>query len=271
MATGAMGCGGPPKVESALGQRLPANGAPGVAATELPTNSIAGDEWPKLLAERIKPTCDAKEGVGTADASDLEGAGRIIRVWTEFTTKKGKSPSGPGSRLGESEEPTRVVRSLGLTCAAGASTLQVNGVLYPFDVAWVKSGQGKARTLSGNEGAGEFVMIQALSYAHKRVAFAKVYVPSNGNDDTDDTIVISSLANYLPENPDAPVVRAVGDRDDPKFETFLFSKGETEGLSFQVPEQDALGRARYLAVGNFEIAGTGHATHSGGSADKLRR
>ncbi len=254
-ATSAIGCGGPPKVESVAGERLPANGAPGVAASALKSKTIARDEWDKLLAERLKPTCDAKDGARTADAGNLQGAGKIIGTWTEFATKKSKSRTGDGKAIGEGKEPTRVVESVGLTCAAGGSTLQVNGVLYPFDVAWVKTGKGKSRTLSGNEGAGEFAMIQALSYKDKRVVFTKVYVPSDANDDTDDTVIISNLANYLPENPDEPVVRVVSDREDPKYETFVFAKGDSEGLSFQVPEQDALGRARFLAVGHFEVAG----------------
>jgi hypothetical protein len=254
MAT-AIGCGGPPKVESALGARLPADGAPGsVAATALPSKAIASVEWTKLLGERLKPTCDAKDGTRTADAGNLEGAGKIIGVWTDFSTKKAKSRTGDGKVVGEGKEPTRTVQSIGMTCAAGGSTIQVNGTLYPFDVAWVKSGKGHAKTLDGNEGAGEFAMIQALSYKDKRVVFAKIYVPSDANDDTDDTIIVSSLASYLPDNADEPLVRVVSDREDPKFETFVFSKGSSEGVSFQVPEQDALGRARYLAVGRFAVS-----------------
>lgn len=255
VAVMAVGCGGPPKVESAKGERLPANGAPGVAATALPSKSVARDEWTKMMSERVKPACDGKEGARTADAGSLQGAGKIIGTWTEFSVKKGKSRTADGKRVGEAAEPTRVVDSLGMTCAAGGSTLQVNGVLYPFDIAWVKTGKGKSKTLDGNEGAGEFAMIQALSYKDKRVVFAKIYVPSDANDDTDDTVVISSLASYLPENPDEPLVRVVSDREDPKFETFVFSKGASEGLSFQVPQQDAFGRARFLSVGNFTVAG----------------
>lgn len=251
----ATGCGGPPKVESALGARLPADGAPGsTAASALPSKTIASAEWTKLQGERLKPSCDAKDGTRTADAGNLEGAGKIIGVWTEFATKKAKSRTGEGKVVGEGKEPTRVVQSIGMTCAAGGSSIQVNGTLYPFDVAWVKSGKGHAKTLDGNEGAGEFAMIQALSYKDKRVVFAKVYVPSDANDDTDDTIIISSLASYLPDNADEPIVRVVSDREDPKFETFVFSKGSSDGLSFQVPEQDALGRARYLAVGHFAVS-----------------
>jgi hypothetical protein len=254
VAVMATGCGGPPKVESAKGERLPANGAPGVAATALPSKTIAADDWTKMMGERVKPACDGREGARTADASNLQGAGKIIGTWTEFSVKKGKSRTADGKRVGEGKEPTRTVDSLGMTCSAGASTLQVNGTLYPFDIAWVKTGKGKSKTLDGSEGAGEFAMIQALSYKDKRVVFAKIYVPSNANDDTDDTVIISSLASYLPENPDEPLVRVVSDREDPKFETFVFSKGEAEGLSFQVPQQDALGRARFLSVGHFASA-----------------
>ena len=64
-------------------------------------------------------------------------------------------------------------------------------------------------------------MIEALSFADQRVVFAKVFVPSDANDDTDDTVIVSSLAGYLPEDPDAPIVRVVGDRKDPKIETFI--------------------------------------------------
>lgn len=250
LGAGATGCAGPRKVVSA-GERLPANGAPGVAASALPTQTIKPDVWSKIMAERLAPTCSAKEGVRTADAGTLEGAGKVIGTWTAFSNEKGKSRTAGGTRIGGGKEPTRVVDSLGLTCAAGASTLQVNGVLYPFDVAWVASGKGEAKTLAGDLGAGQFAMILALSYKDKRVVFAKVYVPSDGNDDTDDTVIVSDLTSYLPENPDEPVVHVVSDSENPKFETFIFSKGQTEGLSLQVPDQDPLGRARYLEVGHF--------------------
>jgi hypothetical protein len=246
------GCGGPPKAQSASGQRLPANGAPGtVAATALPTKTIAPDEWAKVMSERLAPACDAKEGVRTADAGNLEGAGKIIGTWTSFSVKKGKSRTEGGTRIGEGKEPTRVVDSIGMTCAAGGSTLQVNGVLYPFDFAWVKSGKGQAKTLNGDLGAGEFAMIEAISFKDKRVVFAKVYVPSDANDDTDDTVIVTDISAYLPENPEQPIVRLISDRDNPKFETFISSKGGNEGLSMQVPQQDPLGRARFLAVGHF--------------------
>jgi hypothetical protein len=239
---------------AANGERLPANGAASNAQpSALPSKTIAREDWNKGLGERLKPTCDAREGVRTADAPGLQGAGKIIGTWTELSSAKGKSRTAEGKEIGTGPEPTRVVRSVGLTCAAGASTVQVNGVQYPFDVAWVVSGKGHAKTLNGTEGAGEFVMIQALSYKDKRVVFAKVYVPSDANDDTDDTVIVSSLAGLLPENPDEPIVRAVSDREDPKLESFVYSKGATEGLSFQVPQEDPLGRARYLSVGRFVI------------------
>ena len=245
-------CGGPPKAESASSQRLPANGAPGtVAASALPTKTISADEWAKVMSEHIAPTCEAKEGTRTADAGNLEGAGKIIGTWTSFSVKKGKSRTEGGARVGGGKEATREVDSIGMTCAAGGSTLQVNGTLYPFDMAWVKSGKGQAKTLNGDLGAGEFAMIQAISFKDKRVIFAKVYVPSDANDDTDDTVIVTDIASYLPENPDQPIVRLVGDRESPKFETFIASKGSNEGLSLQVPQQDPLGRARFLAVGHF--------------------
>ncbi len=252
LAAACAACGGPPKAESASGARLPANGAPGaVASTSLPTKTLSADDWAKVTAEGMAPACDAKEGTRTADAGNLEGAGKIIGTWTNFSVKKGKSRTESGARIGEGKEPTRVVDSIGMTCAVGGSTIQVNGVLYPFDLAWVKSGKGQAKTLNGDLGAGEFAMIEAISFKDKRVVFAKVYVPSDANDDSDDTVIVTDIASYLPENPDKPIVRLIGDRDNPKFETFIASKGANEGLSMQVPQQDPLGRARFLAVGHF--------------------
>jgi hypothetical protein len=249
-------CGGPPKVRSAAGERLPADGAQaGKPVAELPSKSIARDDWNKSLAERLAPTCDAREGVRTADAPNLEGAGKVLGSWTELRAVKGKSSTASGKKITGKYEPTRLVSSVGMTCAAGASMVQVNGVKYPFDLAWVVTGDGKGRTLNGDMGAGRFVMIQALSFAEQRVVFAKVFVPSDANDDTDDIVIVSSLAGYLPATPDAPIVRVVSDPDDPKFETFVASKGADgiQGISFQVPEQDPLGRARYLGVARFDV------------------
>jgi hypothetical protein len=257
LAVSALGCGGPPRVRSAEGTRLPANGAiSGAPASALPAKAIAPEDFRRAVAERLKPTCDGRDGARTADARNLEGAGKILGAWTSLHGRKGKAKSttADGKQLGGgAPEPTRDVSSIGLTCAAGASTVQVNGVLYPFDVAWVVSGKGKGKSLDGTNDAGEFVMIQALSYKDKRVVFAKVYVPSDANDDTDDTIIVTSLAGYLPEDAEDPVVRAVSDREDPEFETLMFTKGTSEGLSFRVPEEDPLGRARYLGVARFSV------------------
>jgi hypothetical protein len=233
----ATGCGGPPKVRSAAGERLPANGAASaVPASTLPSKTIA------------------REGTRTADARNLEGAGKIIGTWTEFSTQKGKSSTADGKKVGAGPEPTRKVDSVGLTCAQGRSTIQVNGVQYPFDIAWVVAGEGTGPTVSGNEGAGQFAMIQALSFKDKRVVFAKVFVPSDANNDTDDTVIVSSLEGYLPDDADEPIVRAVSERGNPKLETFVRAKGAEEGISFQVPQQDALGSARYLSVARFDVA-----------------
>ena len=140
-----------------------------------------------------------------------------------------------------------------MTCAGEKSSIQVNGTLYSFDVAWVVAGEGSGPTLTGGDGAGQFAMIQALSFKDKRVIFAKVFVPSDANDDTDDTIVIGNLSNVLPDALGEPIVRAVADRRNPTFETFVPMKGTTAGLSFQVPQQGALDRARFISVARFEV------------------
>jgi hypothetical protein len=255
VASMSVACGGPPKARSAAGERLPANGAPSPAPlSALPSKTIASNDWNKMLAEKIKPSCDAREGARTADARNLEGAGKVIGTWTEFTSKKGKSRTADAKVIAGGTEPTRAVDSIGMTCAAGASTVQVNGVQYPFDVAGVVSGTGTGTTLSGDSDVGQYAMIQAISYKDRRVVFAKVWVPSDAHNDTDDTVIVSNLASYLPDNAAEPVVRAASDRDNPQLETFITAKGATEGISWRVPEQDALGRARYLAVARFSVA-----------------
>ena len=248
----AVACGGPPQVRSAAGERLPANGAPAAKpVSAIPSKTIARDAWTKTNAERMAPACDGREG-----ARNLEGAGKLLGSWTEFHAAKGKSQTAAGKKADGVPEPTRLVDSIGMTCAAGASMVQVNGVKYPFDLAWVVTGKGKGKTLNGDMGAGEFVMIQALSFAERRVVFAKVFVPGDANDDSDDTVIVSSLAGYLPADPESPIVHVVSDREDPKFETFIASKasGGQEGISMQVAEQDPLGRARYLGVARFDLA-----------------
>ncbi len=255
VAIAAMGCGGPPKVQSASGERLPANGAAaGVTAEALPNKTIARADWNRINAEGMKPTCDARAGSRAADAPKLETAGKIIGTWTEFSTKKAKSRTADGKKIGGGPEPTRMVDSIGMTCAGEKSSIQVNGTLYPFDVAWVVSGDGSGPTLTGADGAGQFAMIQALSLKDRRVVFAKIFVPSDAHDDTDDTVVLGNLDGYLPPNAGEPIVRAVSDRKNPLFETFIPAKTGTQGISFQAPEQDALGRARYVSVAKFEVA-----------------
>jgi hypothetical protein len=242
-------------VQSAPGERLPPDGTPGgPGASALHTKAIDSGDWERALAERLKPACDARPGSRRTDIPNLEAAGKIIGTWMDFSQKaKAGSRTSGANKIGGDREPTRVVASVGLTCSPQRNTVQVNGVEYPFDLAWVVSGQGAGRTLSGNEGPGHFAMIQAISFKEKRVVFAKVYVPSDANDDTDDTVVIGNLAGYLPDDPDEPIVRAVSDRDSPQLETFVFAKGAKQGLSLLVPQQGAVGRARYLSVGKFEV------------------
>lgn len=204
-----------------------------------------------MQTERLKPTCDAR-AVHSADAAKLEAAGKVIGNWTEFSKKAKSGPkTDDGKTLGGGTEPTRTVNSVGMTCSAARNVIAVNGVQYPFEVAWVVSGDGTGPTRSGDEGAGQFALIQALSLKDKKLIVAKVYVPSDAHDDTDDTVVVSDLSSYLPENADEPVVRAVSERGNPFLETFIFAKGSNAGFTFQVPQQDPLGRARYLSVGKF--------------------
>lgn len=251
----AVGCGGPP-ARSASGERLPANGVPAATPlTALPSKTIDRDDWDKAVRERLTPACDAHEGIRTADARNLRSADEVLDSWTELRASKGKSVTGSGKKVIGAPEPTRYVTSVGMTCAAGESALQVNGKRYPFDLAWVVSGQGTGKTTSGEDGAGWFTMIEALSFADQRVIFAKVFVPSDANDDTDDTVIVSSLVGYVPDKPEAPIVRVVGNPKEPQLETFIVSKGAggASGISLRVPEQDPLGRARYLGIATFRV------------------
>jgi hypothetical protein len=241
-------------VQSASDARLPADGsAGGPGPSALPTKAIDREEWARMNSERLTPACDARAASRRTDIPNLQSAGKIIDTWNDSKKAKAGSKTSGDKQLGRDREPTRFVASVGLTCSPQRNTVQVNGVEYPFDVAWVVAGEGSGPGIGGHEGAGHYAMIQALSFKDKKVIFAKVYVPTDSNDDTDDTVVIGNLADYLPENPDEPIVRAVSARDNPKLETFIPSKGTTQGMSFQVPDQGALGRARYVSVGKFLV------------------
>jgi hypothetical protein len=235
--------------------RLPADGSKGGPNTGvLKTKAVKRDEWKRFEVERMKPACDARTGAGKADVTILKSAGEVVASWMEFIKKPKAGPkTDDGKKLGGGVEPTRVVTSLGMTCSATKNTIEVNGVQYPFDVAWVLSGQGTGPAISGGEGAGYFAMFQGLSFKEKKILFAKVYVPGDANDDSDDTVVVSNVTDYLPDNADEPVVRATGEKKSPVFETLVFEKGTLKGFAYQVPKQVAIGRARYLGVGKFEV------------------
>ena len=208
------------------------------------------------MRERLEPACDARESVDGADAPELDGAGKILGTWSELHEKKGRSSTADGKQLGKGPERTRNVDSVQLVCARGASFLHINGTRYPFDLAWVVSGIGTGPTLNGDEGAGQFAMIQAISLRDKRLVFAKVYVPSDAHDDTDDTVIVASLEGYLPDADaiEDPLVRVVSEPSNPQLETFVLAKGAEHGVSFRVPRQGAVGRARFLSVARFAIA-----------------
>ena len=251
----AAACGGPPLARSGEGARLPADSlASGPSAAALATKSISREEWNRIPAERLKPACDARAGAGKPEVATLEAAGKIVASWMEFISRPKAGPkTGDGQKLGGGAEPTRSVKSVGMTCSATKNSIEVNGVQYPFDLAWVVSGQGSGPAISGGEGAGYFAMFQGISLKERKSVFAKVYVPADANDDSDDTIVASSLVGYLPEMPDEPLVRATGDRRSPVFETLVFAKDTTAGFAYLVPKQVTVGRARYAAVGKFEV------------------
>ena len=252
----AAACGGPPTARSGADERLPPEAlGSGPSAAALSTKPITREEWNRMPAERLKPACDARAGAGKPDVTNLQAAGKIVASWMDFMKKPKTGPkTDDGKRLGGGTEPTRTVSSIGMTCSATKNSLEVNGVQYPFDMAWVVSGQGSGPAISGGEGGGYFAMFEVISFKEQKIVFAKVYVPGDANDDTDDTIVASSLAGYLPANPDEPVVRATGDRRSPVFETLVFAKDTTSGFGYLVPKQVPLGRARYVAVGKFEVA-----------------
>ena len=240
---------------ASAGDRLPADGtAGGPAADTLKTKAVKRADWTKFASERLKPACDARGGAGKPDVAVLKGAGEVISQWMDFTKRPKKGPqTDDGKTLGGGVEPTRVVKTIGMTCSASKNTIEVNGTDYSFDVAWALSGQGSGPAISGGEGAGYFAMFEAVSLKEQKILYVKVYVPSDANDDSDDTVVVSSLAGLLPADADEPIVRVTGELKDPVFETLVFEKGSTKGFAYQVPKQVALGRARYLAVGKFEV------------------
>ena len=235
--------------------RLPADGSaggPGLPA--LKTTSIERTDWVKFEADRLKPACDARGGAGKPDVGALKGAGEVIAQWMEFQKKPKSGPkTDDGKKLGGGVEPTRVVSTLGLTCSPTKNTVEVNGTQHAFDVAWVLSGKGSGPAIGGGAGAGYFAMIEAISLKEKKVVFAKVYVPGDANDDSDDTIIVSNVTTYLPEAPEEPIVRVTGRKEDPVFETLVFEKGASGGFAYRAPRQVTIGRARYLGVARFVV------------------
>ena len=248
---------GPPAATPLTGadDRLPADGSaggPGLPA--LKTTSIKRADWAKFDADRLKPACDARTGAGKPDVAPLKAAGEVIAQWMEFHKKPKAGPkTDDGKKLGGGVEPTRVVDTFGLTCSATKNTVEVNGTQYPFDVAWVLSGKGSGPAISGGEGAGYFAMVEAISLKDKKVVFAKVYVPGDANDDTDDTVIVANVATYLPATPEEPIVRVVGTKESPVFETLVFEKDAPGGFAYRAPRQVTVGRARYLGVARFVI------------------
>ena len=250
-------CGGPPGTTARSGadQRLPSDGsAGGPGADALKTKALTSDEWNRITANHLRPACDARSGAGTADEPTLKQAGEVMNTWAAFVKQPKPGPAtDDGKKIGGGAEPTRAVKTIGMTCSPTKNTVEVNGTEYPFDIAWVISGKGEGPSINGGTGAGNFAMIQALDLKSKKVVLAKVYVPGDGNDDSDDTIIVTNLGAYLPDNADLPIVRATGPKESPIYETYVFPKGRTSGLAFQAPRQDALGRARYLAVDKFTV------------------
>jgi hypothetical protein len=173
---------------------------------------------------------------------------------------KGKTKTGEGKEIGKGEEPTRSVDSVGMRCSERGSFVQVNGQVYPFDIAWVISGEGSGPSIDGpTSGAGWFAIIEAISFSEQQMVFAKVYAPTDSHDDTDDTVIVTSLAGYMPPHAHDAIVRRISQSDQPQLETFIPTDGgrdgiAKEGISLRVPREDALGRARYASVARFYVA-----------------
>ena len=247
-------CAGTPFARAQAAVKLPPDGSqggPGAAA--LPLQMLAQSEWDGAPKQKLMPTCDARPG-GKVDAASLDGANKVIGAWNDFQKKKPKPVPKPGGvtvgqLAGIAPDHTRTISSIAITCAAGgASTLQVNGTNHPFDLAWAVAGKGTLKSVAST------ASIHAISLAEKKIVYAKVNVPSDVKNDSEELIIVTNIANYMPADPDEPLVRETGAAStDPTFETLIFGKGQKEGFYYLVPRSEDLALGRFLMVGRFKV------------------
>ena len=232
---------------------MPANGAAPAAdltPAALPVAEMKQSDLDKAIAEAEAPACDARTTPTKIDEPKLMAAKAVVDQWLAFKRDDPKAPRH-GIKTNGTQDPTLVVTSLHMSCGGGRNSLEVNGQEHPFDIAWVLSGKG-ASTTDGIEDAGNFAMIQALSFHDKKMVLVKVFVPSDAARETDDTVVIADLERFLPEGA-APVVHTIGAKDKPQLETFVAPRGAKEGVYTVAPKQSDRTRARWLGVGRFKI------------------
>ncbi|MBS2011852.1 MAG: hypothetical protein JST00_03100 [Deltaproteobacteria bacterium] len=250
-----VGCGGA-YGRSAEAVKLPADGAPPRAETSeaapaaLPVAEISQRDLDKVIGEAEAPACDTRPTPTKVDEPKLMAAKAVVDEWLNF---KRTNPQAPrhGIKSNGTQDPTLVVTSLHMSCGGGRNSLEVNGREYPFDIAWVLSGNGASLT-DGIEDSGKFAMIQALSLHDKRMVLVKVFVPSDAARETDDAVVVADLDKFVPEGA-APVVHTIGDKDKPQLETFVAPRGAKEGFYTVAPKQSDRTRARWLGVGRFKV------------------
>ncbi len=232
-------------------KRIPANGAPPKTTTaELPMEHLDQKEIDAAIGQAILPACDARVTPTVTDRAAIERAQRIVNEWATFKRDVPKKPRH-GIRGNGAQDETFMVNSVHLTCGGGKHVLDVNGRSYPFDVAWVVSGDGASIT-DGVEDSGRYAMIQALLLKDKRMVVVKVFVPSDASRETDDVLVVADLEPFVPDG-SLPVAHAVGEKDKPQLETFVAPRGAKQGYYFVAPKEGPGIRARYLGVGRFEI------------------
>lgn len=245
-------CGGK-YVRSADAEKVPANGAAPAAdltPAALPVAEMKQADLDKAINESVPVACDARVSPTKIDEPKLMAAKGIVDEWLAFKRQDPKAPRH-GIKTSGSQDPTLVVTSLHMSCGGGRNSLEVNGREYPFDVAWVVAGNG-ASTTDGIEDSGKFAMIQALSLHDKRMVLVKVFVPSDGARETDDTIVVADLDRFVADGV-VPVVHTIGAKDKPQLETFVAPRGAKEGVYTVAPKQSDRTRARWLGVGRFKV------------------
>lgn len=243
------GCGGTLGRSNAA-ERLPADGSQGgPSVATLKVQDIAANEWASYQKKKLAPTCDARGGDVKADKAGVDKATAAIAAWTDYLAKNPKPPKNPstptvGDVIGlDRPDGSRTLTSLAFACATGQpATISMSATAYTFDLAWVYESKRSKR-----------LGIQAISLKDKKVYYASISTPTDPKAKSEEIAIVTNVARYLPDDADEPLVVANESSMDAKLETFVASKGKTQGFYFVVPSSEGISIERFLGVGAFAV------------------